>query len=92
MKSPDASVVSVLASPVPRFLTVTFAPEITAPVGSVSRPVMVPVVFWPDASRKEHAQISEQGMRILDFIGTSVVSTQNLFLFDLAHSWRARLV
>jgi hypothetical protein len=46
---PDEVVVEDRVNPVSSLVTVTFAPEITAPVGSVTSPRSVPLIFWAKA-------------------------------------------
>ncbi len=56
MYSPSSSVITVRDSPVLGLVTVTATPGMAAPVGSVARPKMVPVVWahpgWAMPSNK----------------------------------------
>src|SRR5580692_9658980 len=57
--APDAFVCVAVFTEVPTFTAVTFAPTMTAPLGSVTWPVMDPVTVWPRAADVKKKAASE---------------------------------
>src|ERR1700722_12855857 len=57
--APDAFVCVAVFTEVPTFTAVTFAPTMTAPLGSVTWPVMDPVTVWPRAADVKKKVASE---------------------------------